>query len=220
MPGEIHNAIVFFLDHPKFFPDLHNLRITNHYFHNLIPAPSHATRLAAEVWNFARDRTPPLVTCCQCVRLRPATRFAKAMQNGARGWGGNKRHSRFCIECGCRPSSGPNWYSLGNRWIDNDVPFVRCIICHKCAKAPQDKAIRECERCWTSERERKRAAEELGRTTQEREERRRLRAERRQRDIVVFGSPQTSDGSSEGEIGPDVSWHWGLKNWLNHSAQS
>jgi hypothetical protein len=56
--------------------------------------------------------------------------------------------------------------------------------------------------------------------TQEREEGRRLRAEKRQRDIVVFGSPQTSDGSSEGEIGPDDSWQWGLENELNYSTQS
>jgi hypothetical protein len=49
LPTEIHAAI---LTHLR-FPDLHTLRLANHYFYVMIPPPIHAELLTFETLDFA-----------------------------------------------------------------------------------------------------------------------------------------------------------------------
>ncbi|KFY49112.1 hypothetical protein V495_00760 [Pseudogymnoascus sp. VKM F-4514 (FW-929)] len=214
LPTEIHAAI---LTHLQFF-DLHALRLTNRYFHALLPPPTHAELLSAETLETG------FLACVGCTRLRPVATFSSKMFIKKKVAGGTQAHNRFCIECGRRPLPGLHRYMLGSRWKENGVPFARCLRCEIIAKGPEDQAVPLCFSCHTQDLERARAAEELERVRREarwREERRSLRAERR-RNWVERGfalSDFSSEDSSE-QDDPEYQWDWGQDDDMNYSAHS
>lgn len=79
---------------------------------------------------------------------------------------------------------------LGSRWEEGGEPFARCLRCKRIAEGPKDQAVKLCLSCHRQDLARVRAVEELERVQREpgeREERRRLRAERR-RKMIEWGS--------------------------------
>lgn len=97
------------LQHLSFF-DLHSLRLTNHYFHALIPPPTHAELLDNEQSPFACKNG--LSACVGWTRLRPKASFSPKMFKMENRPGQPDARNRFCIECGRRPLPGPNRYLL------------------------------------------------------------------------------------------------------------
>jgi hypothetical protein len=213
LPTEIHAAVSSHLE----FLDLHTLRLTCHYFHSLIPPPTHGELLAVETTTF------DFLACIGCVRLRPAATFSAKMVKQKKAPGGSQAHNRFCIECGRRPLPGVHRYTLGSRWEEHGVPFARCLRCRRIARGPEDKAVELCLSCHGQDMQRVRAIEEqerVWREVGEQKERRFLRAERRQKWIDSGRAP--SDYSSEGtsEQGSRDPMDWGQDNAMNHSAHS
>lgn len=118
------------------FLDLHTLRLTNHYFHALIPPPTHLDLVKAEMSEFH------FLTCEGCTRLRPTDKFSSKMTKKNKGPHGYKSYSRFGIDCGRRPLPVLNRYTRGVRWDERGVPFVRCLKCIRVAQAPNDRTIK------------------------------------------------------------------------------
>jgi hypothetical protein len=79
LPAELHLDIVSELEEsdPEGAIATFNLRLSNRYFYNLVDKPSHDTLLYIEKKSWAVSRS--LYTCKFCVRLRPASTFARAM---------------------------------------------------------------------------------------------------------------------------------------------
>lgn len=215
LPPEIHAAI---LPHLQFL-DLHTLRLVNHYFHALVLPPTHAELLSVE-------KTPnfDFLACVGCTRLRPVASFSIKMFTKKKAPGGAQAHNRFCIECGRRPLPGVHRYMLGSRWQEYGVPYARCKRCRTIAQGPEDQAVPLCFSCYTRDLERARAVEELKRVqteAREREKRRSLRAERRQRWIErgLALSDFSSEDSSE-QDDREYQWNWGQDDDMNYSAHS
>ena len=138
--------------------------------------------------------------------------------------GGAQAHSRFCIECGRRPLPGVHRYTLGSRWKENGVPFVRCFSCKIVARALEDQTVLICLSCHMQDLERVRAAEEFERVRREarlRDERRSLREERR-RNWVERGFPLSDFSSADprDQDDSDSDWDWGQDDDMNYSAHS
>ncbi|RAL16964.1 F-box domain protein [Aspergillus homomorphus CBS 101889] len=102
LPPELHLQITTHLPPPPDRSRAH-LSQTNHYFRSLLPPPSHADLLAAELEPAAIAED--LYTCRYCVRLRGAARFADRMLRRGRGRFGAEREraKRFCLGCGVAP---------------------------------------------------------------------------------------------------------------------
>ncbi|PWY89886.1 hypothetical protein BO70DRAFT_393082 [Aspergillus heteromorphus CBS 117.55] len=102
-------------------PTLYHLRQTNHYFHTLLPPPTHTELLAAETSPFAIAHN--LYACRYCLRLRPGHTFADRMLRHGRGRYGRKQGNRFCLECGVKPREGGSEarYALGDLADNLDV---------------------------------------------------------------------------------------------------
>ncbi|PYI23770.1 hypothetical protein BO99DRAFT_428584 [Aspergillus violaceofuscus CBS 115571] len=102
LPPELHLLIATHLPQP---PDLSRAHLaqTNHYFHTLLPRPTHADLLAAELDPLAIAHD--LYACRYCLRLRRATHFADRMVRRGRGRFGaaRERAKRFCLACGVLP---------------------------------------------------------------------------------------------------------------------
>jgi hypothetical protein len=213
LPIEIHAAISSQLE----FLELYTLRLTCHYFHSLIPPPTHDELLAIETTTF------DFLACIGCTRLRPAATFSAKMVKKKKAPGGSQAHNRFCIECGRRPLPGVHRYTLGSRWEEHGVPFARCLRCRSIARAPDDKAVKLCLSCHGQDMRRARVVEEqkgLWKEVREQKERRLLRAERRQK--WIESGRALSDYSSEGtsEQGSRDLWDWGQDDDMNYSAYS
>ncbi|RAH41962.1 F-box domain protein [Aspergillus brunneoviolaceus CBS 621.78] len=105
LPPELHLQIATHLPAP---PDLSRTHLaqTNHYFHALLPHPTHPELLAAELDPLAIAHD--LYACRYCLRLRRATHFADRMVRRGRGRFGAEREraKRFCLECGVCPRDG------------------------------------------------------------------------------------------------------------------
>jgi hypothetical protein len=104
------------------------------------------------------------------------------------------------------------------------VPYARCKRCRTIAQGPEDQAVPLCFSCYTRDLERARAVEELKRVqteAREREKRRSLRAERRQRWIErgLALSDFSSEDSSE-QDDREYQWNWGQDDDMNYSAHS
>ncbi|OBT61886.1 hypothetical protein VE03_08729 [Pseudogymnoascus sp. 23342-1-I1] len=210
LPAEIHAAI---LTHLRFF-DLHTLRFTNRYFHALIPPPTHADLLSAETLESG------LLACVGCTRLRPIANFSPNMFIKKKMPRGAQAHNRFCIECGHRPLPGVHRYTLGSRWRENGVPFVRCLRCEIIAEGLEDQTVRTCPSCHTQNLETVRAAEELERVRREtrlRGERRARRAERR-RNWIKRGLPGSDFSSADpsDQDDSDDEWERGQDGGINY----
>ncbi|PYI30028.1 hypothetical protein BP00DRAFT_458198 [Aspergillus indologenus CBS 114.80] len=102
LPPELHLLIATHLPPP---PDLSRAHLaqTNHYFHTLVPRPTHAELLAAELDPLAIAHD--LYACRYCLRLRRAPHFADRMVRRGRGRFGaaRERAKRFCVACGICP---------------------------------------------------------------------------------------------------------------------
>lgn len=150
LPTEIHNIIS---SHLEFF-DLHSLRLTCHYFHSLVPRPTHTEILKHETT--AID----FLACVGCTRLRPATTFSAKIKKKSKAPSSNQAYNRFCIECGRRPLPGVYRYTLGSRWEEHGVPVVRCLRCGNIARGPEDKTVELCLLCYRQNLQRVRVVEE------------------------------------------------------------
>ncbi|KAH7122838.1 hypothetical protein B0J11DRAFT_407795, partial [Dendryphion nanum] len=95
LPAELHRQIISHLDGNEEFAVL-NLRITNRYFHDTVPPPSHDTLLRLE----KRFNGTIGYAYKHCLRLRPVSRFATTMLKGKTGLNGEHRSMRFCADCG------------------------------------------------------------------------------------------------------------------------
>ncbi|PYH83063.1 hypothetical protein BO82DRAFT_431110 [Aspergillus uvarum CBS 121591] len=102
LPPELHLLIA---THLPQLPDLSRAHLaqTNYYFHTLLPRPTHADLLAAELDPLAIAND--LYACRYCLRLRRVTHFADRMVRRGRGRFGaaRERAKRFCLECGICP---------------------------------------------------------------------------------------------------------------------
>jgi hypothetical protein len=74
--------------------------------------------------------------CVGCTRLRPKAAFSPGMHKKKRP-GQPEAHTRFCIECGCRPLPGPYRYMLRSQWEEDCVSFVRFAECGNIDKGLQ-----------------------------------------------------------------------------------
>ncbi|OJK04591.1 hypothetical protein ASPACDRAFT_38152 [Aspergillus aculeatus ATCC 16872] len=105
LPPELHLEIA---THLPATPDLSRSHFaqTNHYFHALLPHPSHTELLAAELDPLAIAND--LYACRYCLRLRRVTHFADRMVRRGRGRFGAEREraKRFCLDCGVLPRQG------------------------------------------------------------------------------------------------------------------
>lgn len=212
LPVEIQAAITTYLE----FFDLSTLRFANRYFYALVPAPTHAELLSAE------SLEPGFLACAGCTRLRPMATFSPKMTLSKKRAGGTQAHTRFCIECGRRPGPGEHRYTLGTRWKENEVPFVKCLSCKITAEGPKDQALRICVSCHRQDLERVRAAEVLKRVRSEAREReeRRLRREERRRDWVERGFTPSDFSSADPREEDDSESDWGQDDDMNYSGHS
>lgn len=204
LPTEIQIAIFTHLQ----LLDLHTLRLTNHYFHALIPPPTHPELLMIEMADFG------FLTCVGCTRLRPEATFSSKMYKKKKVPGGTQAHNRFCIECGRRPLPGVHRYMLGSRWEEYGAPFARCLRCQRIARGPDDQAVPLCLSCHTQDLERARAAKEVQREVEERVERRRRRTESRR------ALSDTSPEDMSEQDNHEDPWEWGQDDDENYSTLS
>lgn len=216
LPTEMQDSILTHLP----FLDLHTLRMTNHYFYNLIPPPTHNDLLEAEKSEIG------LYACVGCMKLRRKECFSSNMTKKKKVLGGLEAHNRFCIECGRRPLPGEHQYTRGQRWDENGNPFVRCFKCQRTAQAPEDRSVQLCLSCHTQDLERQRQAEvrkRVQRESEARDQRRLLRAERRRHHLEHGGaaSDTEEEDTSEEEYQDSPFWGYaGSEYEMNYSAHS
>lgn len=141
LPPEIHLTITEKLA----FPENLKLKVTNCYFYNLIPHPTHKELLEAESSQYACDRN--LFACMDCVRLLPASKFADNMRKAKKRKGGAKSHGRFCIECGLNPKAGTTRYTRGSLIVNLGNVQVICVSCCRLNKVKADDISIYCEDC-------------------------------------------------------------------------
>lgn len=144
LPPEIHLLIL----HHLFFRHRLHLKQTCCYFHDLVPPLSHTELLAAETSDYALDRD--LYTCRYCLRLLPASMFARKMLQSRRAKYGRNVDRRFCVECGLKPRDGTARYGPGAQITMQGTFYVICIICKEFRQGALDrlgKQTSHCESC-------------------------------------------------------------------------
>jgi hypothetical protein len=177
LPTEIQHEIVSNLSSAD-FPDKYSLRLSCRYFYNLIPAMQHSELLEVESGPYCV--THKLFACKDCLRLRPASKFADKMRKRKRNQGGEEKSLRFCIECGIKPKAGTTRYTRGSYLEVMRVPHVICIRCGRFGQAGTGEADKKhCYGCWSRQLEQQRRREKaenqnrLARVRAERQERHR-----------------------------------------------
>jgi hypothetical protein len=106
------------------------LQITNRYFREILPRPSHEMLLRLEGTErfFA-------YACKHCLRLRPSSTFAENSTRRKMSFKGSNCHKRFCADCGF--ASGPDRferYTPGNNVIVAGVQWTWCRGCKELKK--------------------------------------------------------------------------------------
>lgn len=96
IPVEIALLILSYLD----YPEIPVLRATHPWFHNMIPATTytHLQLLEAE-WTSPLIRSSNRYTCCMCIRMLPADRFAPESCAVVKDRGGMLSLWRYCSKC-------------------------------------------------------------------------------------------------------------------------
>lgn len=195
LPAEIHTAIFTHLP----CLELQSLRLTNHYFHGLIPPLSrpltHAKILTVEALGISG-----CLACVSCTRLRPMARSSSKMTKRRKMAGGAEPHNRFCIECGRRPLPGVHRHSLEARWEECGTSFVRCLRCASIAIGPKDHAVQLCYSCHTQDLDRERVAKEQERVLWE--------AKRREQSILLHPERHVERRRRWAEGGHNQSGYW------------
>ncbi|ORY11619.1 hypothetical protein BCR34DRAFT_564958 [Clohesyomyces aquaticus] len=157
LPVEIHRDITDLLSQDPFLlPSLIHLRLTNRYFHSLIPAPTHAQLLLMEQLPWARGSPlrarPSLYACRYCLRLRSSAHFADAMLKGRTGLNGKEPQKRFCVDCGLKSRAGDTRYSPGAEFVVGGERRVWCKICIEVKKGAEavgcTGCCKECHEKW------------------------------------------------------------------------
>ena len=102
------------------------------------------------------ERHPTMVKtryfgCKECLRLRPASKFADSMVTGRNGKFGRNPEMRFCIDCGTKtPSdgSGPALYIRGVVLRVGGQMMVFCLECGKLrTRSEHWKLGQYCQKC-------------------------------------------------------------------------
>jgi hypothetical protein len=129
------------------------LRLTNQYFHALIPPATHTTLLSLETTPFAHGNC--LYTCKHCLRLRPWTHFADAMMVKKKRQGAMEAKMRFCADCGFGGKVGNMGYKASTEaWVDC-VRWVWCTHCRQVKKGDEagpgkGECRKACKACFVS----------------------------------------------------------------------
>lgn len=166
LPLELQDMIIEELE----FPDNVFLRSTCRCFRTIIKPLTHQQLLQIEETKFAEEHG--LYACRDCLRMRPATKFADTMSMRKRKRFGKETFRRFCLECGLFSGSGNARYSRGDQIMIRGVCHAICIRCGEFGEAGLDEGTKtsECLRCWArtkAYREGIRQREEEFRRTQE-----------------------------------------------------
>jgi hypothetical protein len=180
------------------FPDNISLSMTCRHFWATTKPLTHKQLLLAERTEFAIGKD--IYTCRDCLRLRPASKFADKMTKRKRGRLGSKNHKRFCVECGLKSGPRNTGYTRGSRIMIQGVCHVICIRCGEFGEGSDDSSgLSDCWTCGARRREIREFNEEL-RRREEKFQRGRLRAERiaarerrRERRRELFGSDNSMD---------------------------
>jgi hypothetical protein len=155
LPTELHDQIISHLQDACIdgsdaaLLSMPRLRLTNRYFHNLIPAPDHATLLRLEQSLWALQNS--LYTCCHCVRLQPPSAFADTMMLGKKRRGGPDYEKRFCADCGFAQGKKYQGYCPGSEARVDGVWWVWCIHCREVkngAEAGERRCHKACKACF------------------------------------------------------------------------
>lgn len=152
LPTELQDYVIQYLD----FPDVIFLKMTCRRFNSLIRPLNHGELLKAEHSIYSTDRR--IYACRDCLRLRPASKFADNMLAAIRIKGRFLYFTaarRFCVECGVNPRNGATArYSPGSHIVVQGVHYVICQTC-KCFKRGVTVApginISKCRNCWQVE---------------------------------------------------------------------
>lgn len=153
---ELHLAIISYLPDLKDAADeddlaLLQLRRTNHYFHNLVPPPTHSDLLSLESALFKGS----VYACKFCLCLQPTTKFASAMLKGKTGANGKARDRRFCAECGFDTTvvGQSQRYCPGTRACVGRVDWVWCKHCRSVKQSEEAKSVCVglCKACYSNE---------------------------------------------------------------------
>jgi hypothetical protein len=134
LPGEIKNAIIAGLN----LPDLQTLRLTNHYFYALIP-PMPSDRLFQIEKEFMPYR---YFACMECKRLRHITNFIPGTMSLLKRLPTSSAFIQRCRECVRLKFKEP-----GSRWMECNVPIVRCVECKEAGQALVDTRVQYCLSC-------------------------------------------------------------------------
>lgn len=121
LPLEVHLQISTHIS----FPSLPLLRLTNHYFYNLLPPLTHNQLLDSETFPFAIQRN--LYTCKHHLTLLPSHKFAQTMLTKTRQRGDRKADKRFCLDCGLKY----RLYSWGT-WVRIEGESEGRVLCLDC----------------------------------------------------------------------------------------
>lgn len=130
------------------FPEIGFFKMTCRHFNTIIKPLTHEQLLRAEETAFALQED--VYACRECLRLRPASKFADKMLKKKRRRSGQKNCNRFCVECGLRSGPGNNRYTRGSHIIVRSVCYVICVRCGRFKQGGVDnnKNTSECATCW------------------------------------------------------------------------
>lgn len=153
LPTEIHIAIISQLS----CPGRPNLKLTNRYFYELVPAPTHPQLLAAEdpIYDGEDPDTLKFLTCRDCLRLRPSYKFSDNMRKGRMGGMRSHAHKRFCLDCFVNPKPGTTRHAKGMYVEVMGEGFVLCRDCVQFGPVRAEQADkRRCAGCVEAEKRR------------------------------------------------------------------
>lgn len=135
LPPELHLQIISNL---KSFPTTMLLRLTNQYFHNLIPPLSDEQMSRLEHKSYCVDHN--LQYCVDCHRLRPSHNFVPTDLLAI------FPEQRICIECGMRNESYR--YPRGTVFKWERRTRVMCDDCSELPKGSLRRLEDLCQECW------------------------------------------------------------------------
>jgi hypothetical protein len=147
LPTELQLMVISYLT----LSTSQNLRATCRYFHALFP-PQDTVRALLSLEKSRAAQEENVFTCVVCVRLRAAGKFADASRKGPWNTKGDKRETRFCIQCGVKPPPGADRklrYWKGQTWRRFGLPYIYCKVCCLVKRAvPEKSQVKVCEQCW------------------------------------------------------------------------